>query len=167
MPQREYAAWVQPFAASYDESRAEAARLARALPGSAPAAPTGNTGWTAVDELAHLADAGTNFAAMLREVTAGGVVDTARFADIDASNARGLFERRGRPLADIAAEIEKGGEDALKALSQLRDADQERRPPGVPFTLGQLLQGYAQHDSYHLAQARDALTSVGVREAAG
>ena len=162
MAEGRYAAWVQPLAASYGESRAEGARLARSLPEAACTAPTGNTGWTASDELAHMADAGTNFAAMLREVVAGGPVDTSRFVDIDASNARGLAARRGRSMGDIAAEIEKGGEDALAALSQLGDADEERRPEGVPFTLGQLLQGYAQHDPYHLAQLRDALAGAGV-----
>jgi uncharacterized damage-inducible protein DinB len=157
MTAQEFAAWVAPLAARDGESRAEAVRLARSLADADLAKPTGDTGWCVRDELAHMASADPDFLRVLGAVLRGEKADTSVFADIDGKNVRGLAEREGRSMEQIAGELEESGKAMAALLARLNDADQGRQPEGVPFPLGGLVAGYSQHGAYHIAQIQAAL----------
>jgi len=157
MATRQFAAWVGPFAERYRESGAEAVRLARSLSDDELKKPTGNTSWFVRDELVHMAASGGDFLTTLGSVLRGDNVDTSVFADIDARNARNLEARRDRSMDEVASELENNDTALQNLLTQLTLEDEARKPAGMPFPLNQLLNGYAQHDPYHLGQIRDAL----------
>ena len=155
--QRQFAAWVEPFAGRFRESRGEAVRLARELGDGDLAVSTGDAGWSVRDELAHISASESDFLEVLGAIVRGEAPDTSAFADIDGRNARNLAALEGRPMADIAHDLEDHGRTLQELLGRLSDGDEGQQPAGIPFSMSGLLGGYAQHEPYHLDQIHAAL----------
>lgn len=160
MPDRTFAAWVEPIAR---ETRGGADALL-AFAGSQPDGfwdrPSALDGWTCRDVLAHLAgDTGkVSLRAMRAAVTGAPLDDPPDFNDGgDALNTRDVAERRGRSVQELIAEIEADRQAWFELMPQLTDADDEARWPGFPLTLGQYLRLCAGHDRQHLVDMRTAL----------
>ena len=152
-----FAGWVDPFAQRLRESRAEAVRLARSLGQEDLAAETADAGWSVRDELAHIASSDDDFLGFVRAVQRGETPDTSVFADIDERNARNLQSREGQSIARIANDLEENGIALQTVLQKFGEGDEARQPEGMPFTLGQMVHGYVQHEPYHLGQIREAV----------
>jgi uncharacterized damage-inducible protein DinB len=157
MPENKFAAWVEPIAVAYHDAHVEAIERARTLSDDDLARPTGDSGWSVRDELAHMAAADGDFVATLGAVVAGGQVDLSIFNNIDERNAHHLSGWADRPREDIAAELERHNAELQKVLARLTPEDETRTPAGFPFPLAQLLQGYGMHHPYHLEQIAGAL----------
>jgi uncharacterized damage-inducible protein DinB len=157
MGEPKFAAWVQPIAAQYRDSNAETVRIAGQITADGLTKPTADSGWTVRDELVHIAASLSDFAGTFGAIVRRERVDMSRFADIDARNADNLASRSRCTTDDVAHDVERDGPAVQKLLTRLTDADQSRTPDGFPITLGQMLQGYAMHDQYHLGQIKTAL----------
>jgi uncharacterized damage-inducible protein DinB len=154
---REFAAWVEPFAGRYRESRAQVLGLARSLGVADFAKSAGDEGWSVRDEFVHISASDADFIETLGALLRGGTVDTSIFADIDARNARNLAERKDRAMAQIAGDLHDSGEALQDLLAKLTADDESRQPAGFPFPLRGLVEGYGMHEPYHLGQIRAAI----------
>jgi hypothetical protein len=152
-----FAAWVEPFAASYRESRAQVVRLAHAASDSDLTRPSGDEGWTVREEFVHIAASEDDVIRTLGAVLRGEAVETSIFEDIDGRNARNLADRKDRPMPQIAADLERNGEALQELLAKLSAGDESRQPEGFPFPLRGLVEGYGMHEPYHLGQIRAAI----------
>ena len=152
-----FASWVQPIAAGYHDAHVEAIDHARALSDEDLAKPTGDSGWSVRDELAHMAASDGDFVATLMALVNGERVDLSIFDKIDERNARNLTEWADRSREDIASELERNDGKLQQLLAQLTPEDGERTPEGFPFPLAKMLQGYGMHHPYHLEQIAGAL----------
>ena len=161
MTNRTFAAWVEPTAVRMRESRTRVLEYARPLPAEAWSRPTGNEGWTCKDVFAHIGKGNDQmFQAILREVIEGRHLDRSIFAvDTDGENERLVEERRGRPAAELIAELEESGDDVQELLSQLTDEHEGYRQDDPPFILSGFMRlvHNEDHDGEHLAQIRTAL----------
>ncbi len=149
--------WVAPHAASYRAVRAEAVTLALAATQEDLVHGTGDTGWTVLDEIVHLAIADEDFIRVLTTVIEGQVLDTSIFGDIDSRNAENLLKGRNRPIPELATALKHNSVTLVELLSRLNASDEFRQPEGFPFTLGKLVAAYGMHAPYHVAQLKDAL----------
>lgn len=104
-----------------------------------------------------MAAADSDFIPTLDSILAGGTPDASIFAHIDERNAEHLAARENQPIAEVADELERNAHAIDELLLKLTDDDQSRTPQGVPFAVGQLIDGYAQHHAYHLGQINAAL----------
>ncbi len=161
MATERFPAWIRPFVTRDRESRTEAALLARSLNEHELQEHTGDSGWCVRDELTHMVSADSDFIPLLRAILDGEHPDTSVFADTDARNEQHLEERRGRPIAETARELDENGNQLSEVFAQLTDADEIRQPEGFPFPLGGLIEGYSQHHQYHLGQIHKALGRSG------
>lgn len=162
---REFAAWVEPIAATYRERRASLVAFARALPSGAWRRPAHQSGWTCKDLLAHVAgDTDQNLHAALRAVIDGRAIPLELFEDFDERNERDVEERRGRPVAELVEELIAAGEETQRLLSRLRDGDEDRREAGLRGTLADALSALAAHDAVHLDQLRAATGVTAARQ---
>ena len=161
MTTRTFAPWVAPFAAKSRDDKAQVLAFARALPADAWERPSGLEGWAVKDVLAHIGKGNDQlFQKLLRQVIAGGPVDTSIFrdADTDAENARGVEERRGHTPDELIAELEEAGEEIQDLLSQLTEEHEHLRQEDPPFIFKGFL-GMVDKESHsleHLAQIRAA-----------
>ena len=162
MTTRTYAPWVEPIAARFQESRAQVIDFARSAPRQIWDRPSPLDGWTYKDILAHLAGGNDQMVQkVLRAVVAREPVDPSVLAlDTDAENARGVAERRGRSVDDLAANLEADGEETRDLLSRLGEDDKELRQANIPMSLGEFLHlvHAENHDLVHLEQLCTALT---------
>jgi uncharacterized damage-inducible protein DinB len=152
-----FADWVQPIAESYHDAHVEAIERARTLNDEQLALPTGDSGWSVRDELAHMAASDGDFVKTLTALVKGERVDLSVFDKIDERNARHLAGWVDRPTTDISSELERNDGQLQTLLSQLKAEDEQRTPEGFPFALSNMLQGYAMHHPYHLEQIAGAL----------
>ncbi len=160
-----FAAWVEPFAAKQRDDDAQVLAFARALPAEAWERPSGLEGWSVKDILAHIGKGNDQlFQKLLRQVIAGGSIDTAIFRDVDTDgeNARGVEERRGLTPEGLIAELEEAAEEIQDLLSQLTDEHEHLRQEDPPFIFNGFL-GMVEKESHsleHLAQLRTALEGM-------
>jgi hypothetical protein len=152
-----FAAWVEPIAVAYHDAHVEAIEHARALSDEDLAKPTGDSGWSVRDELAHMAASDGDFVETLKAVIDGKQVDLTVFDNIDERNARNLTVWADRSRKDIAKELERNDGKLQELLAQLKPEDETRTPAGFPFPLEKMLQGYGMHHPYHLEQIAGAL----------
>jgi uncharacterized damage-inducible protein DinB len=157
MSGRSLAAWVESIAYAYHDAHAEAIERARTLSDADLAKPTGDSGWSVRDELAHMAAADGDFVRTLSAVINGEQVDFRMFDNIDERNAHHLAGWSDRPREDIVAELDRHDGELQELLTRLTPEDEARTPDGFPFPLAQMLQGYAMHHPYHLEQIAGAL----------
>ena len=164
-----FAQWVEPIARRDREGRAELLEFARSVPAEAWDRTSPVEGWTYRDVLAHIAsDSGKWFAYILRTVLNGERLDPTRVGpgvDVDAVNARGVAERRGRSIAELIAAIEADGADHQELLARLTNEDRDTRQAGYPTSFAEFLSenpagSRGGHDREHLAQLRTALEKV-------
>jgi hypothetical protein len=101
-------------------------------------------------------------------VTAGETPDPALLApDTDAENAVRVAKRRVWAVDQLKAELERGNDEVLRWLSQLREDDRDQRPDGLGMTLGKFVRivqeerahqpsasAIVHHDLIHLEQLR-------------
>ncbi len=159
---RTFAAWVEPFAAKSRDDKAKVLAFARALPADAWERPSGLEGWMVKDVLAHIGKGNDQlFQKLLRQVIAGGPIDTTIFRDVDTDgeNARGVVERRGHTPEELIAELEEAGEEIQDLLSQLAEEHEHLRQDDPPFIFKGFL-GMVDRESHsleHLAQLQAAL----------
>ena len=157
-----FAAWVEPFAAKLRDEGAQVLAFARALPPDAWEQPSGLDGWTVKDVLAHIGKGNDQlFQQLLRQVIAGGPIDTAIFRDVDTDgeNARGVEERRGHTPEELIAELEEAAEEIQDLFSQLTEEHEHLRQEDPPFIFKGFL-GMVEKESHsleHLAQLRTAM----------
>lgn len=159
MEAQTFAGWVTPIAEQFRQNRSEAVLLARTLDDKRLAQLTDDTGWSVRDELAHIAGSDVDFIGVLTAVLDGATPDTTIFADIDGRNARNLAARSGQPMGQIASDLESNGEALRALIGRMTDSDETRQPDGFPFPLSGLIQGYAQHEPYHIEQIRKAIAA--------
>jgi hypothetical protein len=78
--------------------------------------------------------------------------------DTDAENASRISERRAWTVDQLKAELQRGNEEVLGWLSQLREDHRELRPEGLGMTLGKFFRIVQEehHDLIHLEQLRTA-----------
>jgi uncharacterized damage-inducible protein DinB len=157
MTARKVALWVEPIAAAYHDAHAEAIERARTLSDDDLEKPTGDSGWSVRDELAHMAASDADFIETLTALLNGERVDLSVFDKIDERNARNLASWSDRSRDDIATELERNGGKLQELLARFAAEDEERTPEGFPFPLAQMLQGYGMHHPYHLEQIAGAL----------
>jgi len=157
MASRKFAAWVEPLAASYRESRADLVQLARTLTDEQLSRPTGDEGWSVRKEVTHIAASDPDFLKTLNAILDGGTPDLDIFTDIDARNARNLERWKNRSMEEMTGELESNGQALQDLLARLTADDKARQPEGLPFPLGFLINGYGQHGPYHLGQIRQAI----------
>jgi hypothetical protein len=76
--------------------------------------------------------------------------------DTDAENAIRISERRAWTIDQLKAELQRGNDEVLGWLSQLRDDHRELRPEGLGMTLGKFFRIVQEehHDLIHLEQLR-------------
>ena len=161
MTERTFASWVKPVAARTGESRARVLEYVRTQSEDVWATASPLDGWSCKDVLAHIGKANDQmFQAILRELIAGKHLDRSIFAvDTNGDNERLVEERRGRPMAEIVAELEEAGDEVQELLSQLSEEDESYGQEDPPFILSgfiRLVQN-EDHDGEHLAQLRTAL----------
>ena len=162
MTDRTFAPWVTPFAAKQRDDKAQVLAFARALPADAWERPSGLDGWMVKDVLAHIGKGNDQlFQKLLRQVVAGGPVDTAIFRDVDTDgeNARGVEERRGHTPEELIAELKEAADEIQDLLSQLTEEHEHLRQEDPPFIFKGFL-GMVEKESHsleHLAQIRAAL----------
>lgn len=159
MTTRTFVPWVQQPAEQLRESRAEIARTARQLLPEHWSMPSPLPGWTYQDLLAHLAgDTGKISSATFRAAVTGSRALDCTFLDGgDAWNARDVQERRDLSVEELIAEIEADGVAWQDLLSQVKEADQDRRWSGFPMSLGDYLRLLMWHEDEHLKHLRTAL----------
>jgi hypothetical protein len=157
MSTQRFVAWVAPIAAKYRASQAEAVQIARSVSDAELSRSTSDDGWTVRDELVHIEASTADFVETLGTLLRGDAVDMSVFADIDGRNARNLTARKDRPMADIVNDLASVSSALAELLAQLTDEDELRQPAGMPFPLGQMMEGYAMHDPYHIGQIRGAI----------
>ena len=162
MTDRTFAPWVAPFAAKSRDDTAQVLAFARALPADAWGRPSGLEGWTVKDIFAHIGKGNDQLIQkLLRQVIAGGPIDTAIFRDVDTDgeNARGVEERRGHTPEELIAELEEAGEEIQDLLSQLTEEHEHLRQEDPPFIFSGFLSmvDKESHSLEHLAQLREAL----------
>ena len=163
MSARAFAPWVKPIAAQLREGRRQVIDFARSAPKQIWDRPSPLEGWTYKDVLAHLAGGNDQMLQkILRSVVAREQIDASILGlDTDAENARGVRERRPRPVQELIDELEADGEETQDLLSRLGEDDQELRQDSAPISLGQFL-GLVHaenHDMLHLQELRAALSS--------
>ncbi|MCH7698892.1 MAG: maleylpyruvate isomerase N-terminal domain-containing protein [Chloroflexi bacterium] len=161
MTERTFAVWVEPIAARQRSDDAKVLEFARSLPEAAWATPGGLDGWTCKDVMAHIGYGNDQlYQQLLRQVIAGGKIDTAIFRDVDtdAENAAGVEDRRGLSPEEVIDEFEEAGEEVLDLLAQLTDDHEHLRQEDPPF----ILKGFMDlidkesHSIEHLKQLRQA-----------
>lgn len=162
MPERMFAAWVAPIAAGHRRDGVKVLEFARALPDEAWGTPSGLDGWSCKDVLAHIGKGNDQlYQQLLRQVIAGGKVDTAIFRDVDtdAENAAGVAERRSLPPAGVIAEFEEASEEVQDLLAQLTDEHEHMRQEDPPFVLKGFMEMVMKesHSIEHLKQLKKAL----------
>jgi uncharacterized protein (TIGR03083 family) len=160
MTTRTYAAWVEPRAAELREGRSEIARTARKLLTEHWTLPSPLEGWTYKDLLAHLATGDWALQIGLRKVIANQPLRISEFADVDATNARNIEERKKRSVDELIAEVEAESEETQELLAQLSNEHEQLTPEDAPTTFGDYLRQFPGHDQAHLAQLRTALDNV-------
>lgn len=157
MPERSFAASVEPVARTLAADNRELLAFARAQPLEFWDRPSVVDGWTNRDILAHTGGGNDQLLQIfLRAVIARKPLGAETFdIDTDAANARGVERRRAWPIERVIAEVEEGGEETQDLLSQLTDADRDVRS-GAPMTLGDFLRivHHERHDHLHLQQLR-------------
>jgi uncharacterized protein (TIGR03083 family) len=116
--------------------------LARDLPEEQWDLPTDLAGWSVKDNVAHTAH--------LEAVLAGAPEETVEVAEAEHVNGlmslyteQGVLARRGRPVAELADEIETSAATRYAALQAQPPTDSRARPPktpgDVPWDFGTLL----------------------------
>ncbi len=162
MTERTFAGWVEPIAARHRGDGAQVSTFARSLPVGAWAQPSGLDGWTCKDVMAHIGKGNDQlYQKLLRNLLAGGKVDTEIFrsVDTDGENAQGVEERRGLSPAEVIDEFEEAGEEVLELLAGLTDEHEHYRQHDPPFILKGFLDmiGKESHSIEHLKQLQAAL----------
>jgi uncharacterized protein (TIGR03083 family) len=157
MTARTFAPWVEPIAAQLRAGRSQIAETARNMPAEAWDRPSPNEGWSNKDLLAHLAFSDWALQSGLRTILDGQPLRVSEFANVDDMNARGVRERRGRSIDDLAAEVETEADETQELLARLSDEQERLTPEDVPVTFGEYLRRYIGHDRAHLAELRGAL----------
>ena len=167
MAERTFAPWVEPIAAQHRKDDAQVLEFARSLPEEAWAQPSGLEGWSCKDVLAHIGKGNDQlYQQLLRQVIAGGKVDTAIFRDVDtdAENAAGVEARRGLTPEEVVKEFEEAGEQVLGLLAQLTEDHEHLRQEDPPF----ILKGFMElidkesHSIEHLKQLEQVLEGTKV-----
>ncbi len=162
MTERTFARWVAPIATRHREDDAKVVTFARSVPEAAWGTPSGLEGWSCKDVMAHIGNGNDQlYQQLLRQVIAGGNIDTAIFRDVDtdAENAAGVEERRSLSPAEVIAEFEEAGEEVLDLLAQLTADHEHLRQEDPPF----ILKGFMDlidkesHSIEHLKQLKEAL----------
>lgn len=131
----------------------------------------GAGGWSAKDELAHLAAWARGVAALVRKqsrYSAMGLPSDAapHTVGIERMNQMIHEQHRGQPLDAVLAELKAAHEDALRAVSELSDGDflrpyddfqpQDRRPDGDTPVLFRI----AGNTFGHYAEHRESITQM-------
>ncbi len=162
MTERTFASWVEPIADKLRSDREEVLAFARNVPSDVWDKPSGLEGWTCKDVLAHIGKGNDQiYQQLLRQVIAGGRIDTAIFRDVDtdAENAAGVAERRSLSPEEVIDEFEEAGEEVLDLLAQLTEDHEHLRQEDPPF----ILKGFMDlidkesHSIEHLKQLKIAL----------
>lgn len=159
---RIFAPWVSAFAAKLRVDNAQVLAFARALPADVWERPSGLEGWLVRDVLAHIGKGNDQlFQKLLRQVIAGGPVDTAIFRDVDTDgeNARAVEERRGLTPEELIAELEEAGDEMRDLLSQLTEEHEHLRQEDPPFIFKGFLDmvDKESHSLEHLVQLKAAV----------
>ena len=167
MAERIFASWVEPIADRQRSDRAEVLAFARSLPEEAWSTPSGLEGWTCKDVMAHIGKGNDQlYQQLLRQVIAGGKIDTAIFRDVDtdAENAAGVEERRGLTPEEVVKEFEEAGEEVLDLLASLTEEHEHLRQEDPPFILKGFmdLTDKESHSIEHLKQLEAALEGTKV-----
>ena len=142
MNDAKFAAWVEPIAVAYHDAHVEAIERTRTLSDEELAKPTGDSGWSVRDELAHMAASDGDFVRTLSAVVSGGQVDLSIFDNIDERNARNL-DQLGDPLARRHRHGARAQRRQAAGAAGTVDTpeDEARTPEGFPFPLAQMLAG--------------------------
>ena len=154
MTTKTFAPWVEPIAAQLRESRRAVAEVARTIPDEAWSRPSPDPGWSYRDLLTHLAVGDWVCQAVLRAAVGTEPFDMTITTQLDERNAQMIEERWGRSLQELIAEVVAEGEETQELLSQLTEADEERRQKDAPMSLGEYLRFFPTHDRDHLAEFR-------------
>jgi hypothetical protein len=158
MAEQVFAVWVEPVALTLSEDRRQVIMFARSAPIEMWERPSGVSGWTCREVLAHLAGGNDQMLqAILRAAVAREAPDAAVFTpDTDAENARRVAERQRWTIEQLIAELERDGTEVQALLSQLTEEDQDLRWPGFSLTLGEFLRIVQDehHDLHHLEEMR-------------
>ena len=162
MTERTFAGWVEPIAARHRRDDAEVLKFARSLSDEAWATPSGLEGWSCKDVMAHIGKGNDQlYQQLLRQVIAGGKIDTAIFreVDTDAENAAGVAERRGLSPEEVIDEFEEAGEEVLDLLADLTEDNEHLQQEDPPFILKGFLDliDKESHSIEHLKQLEKAL----------
>ena len=162
MPERTFAAWVEPIAAAHRRDGTTVLEFARSGTSDHWDTPSGLEGWSCKDMLAHIGKGNDQlYQQLLRQVVAGDKVDTEMFrtVDTDGANAAGVEERRGFSPAEVIAEFEEALDEIQDLLSQLTEEHEHMRQEDPPFILKGFL-GMVEKESHsieHLKQLKKAL----------
>jgi hypothetical protein len=158
MTMRSFVEWIRPVAAALCDDRDSLMAFVDSAVADFWDQPSSVDGWTNKDILAHLAGGNDQLVqTLLRAVTAGETPDPTSLApDTDAENAIRISERRAWTIDQLKAELQRGNDEVLGWLSQLRDDHRELRPEGLGMTLGKFFRIVQEehHDLIHLEQLR-------------
>lgn len=139
--------------------------LAAALSPEQWAALTENPGWSCHDLLAHLATGDWVMQRLVRDALAGRDLSWWWHGiDLDGGNAERVAAGRSRTADELLADLRAQQTDSLALWELLEERHLQTIMPhwrGGFWTVREYLQGFPEHDRYHIGQLRAAAEARG------